>query len=384
MIKIAKSLACIFIILLSSVSLLKAEEILDSLDNTKVIELTEDWLYYDHKFESYFPYTNYEVKVNTISQLIDLDKFKPYNLNFTATPGLTLFVNEKLFYKNNGKEIQNVRLKIEEINYLQNGDKELITFHHPKGDLPLELFFIGHSVSPSLHTNLLSQSIQMIPRDIASRQEVFIISFLLILVILAILRNRYPKKFYEFSHFNNIIPSMDEDVIYDLSSVPVLLFVLINSLCSSLILFLIYDQFKLYTLDFLNIFYDRPVLGILLVSIGFFFIFIIKYIYLKIAGWIFNLSEMVKVQFFELMKVSFKINLFLAVLTIIFYCSSYFQVQLNYDYFFYFTIISLLIVLMRVGYLAFKLSGFRNIYLFSYLCTTEILPLVIIIKLILF
>lgn len=384
MIRIAKSLLSIFIILLSASSIVRGEEIIDTLDNTKVTELTEDWLYYDEKFNSYFPYINYEVKGNSISQLIDLDKYKPYNLNFTAAPGLSLFINEKLFYKNNTSETKNIRLKIGEINYFQKGDKELITFYHPQGELPLNVFFIGHSVNANLPINLLNQSIQMVPREIASRKDVFIISFLLILVILAILRNRYPKKYHEFSHFNNIIPSMDEDVTYDLSSVPVLLFVMINSLCSALILFLIYDQFELYTLDFLNIFYDRPVLGVLLVSIGFFFIFIIKYIYLKIAGWIFNLSEMVKVQFFELMKVSFKINLFLAVLTIIFYCSSYFQVQLNYDYFFYFTIISLLIVLMRVGYLAFKLSGFRNIYLFSYLCTTEILPLVIIIKMILF
>ena len=109
-----------------------------------------------------------------------------------------------------------------------------------------------------------------------------------------------------------------------------------------------------------------------------------KFIYLHLLGWIFNVSELVKVQFYELIKVSLKFNLLLTVLTTAVYFSSYFHLKMSFEYFIYFTIFSLAVVLLRVGHLSFKLSGFRNIYLFSYLCATEILPLVIIVKMILF
>jgi hypothetical protein len=211
-----------------------------------------------------------------------------------------------------------------------------------------------------------------------------VVTFLLILSVIAIIRNRYPKKFYEFFKFGNILPFNDDEVVWDLTNVPVLLMILVNALCSGLVLFLIQENFNLTTLKFLNVLYNKPFIGIVIASSLFFILYITKYVYLNILGWIFNLSGLVKIQFFELMKVSLKINLFLTIVTMILYCSTFFNVKLDFDYFFYFTIISLFIVLLRVGYLSFKLSGFRNIYLFSYLCTTEILPLLIIVKLILF
>lgn len=356
----------------------------DTLDNVVVADLTEDWLYYDDRFKSFLPYLKQSAEpVNSVDQLLDLNKYESYNLNFVAAPGLSFFVDNKLCFKNNSSDLQNVRLRIGDLVGDTKMEKELITFYHPEGNLPIKYFFIGHSVSPSIADSLAGPSI-ILSRQITDQQNVFVVFFLAILIMIALIRNRYPKKFNEFFRFNNVLPSMDDDVLYDLSSVPVLMLIMINSLCSALVLFLVFDQFDLKTLAFMNIFRSNPVVGIVTVGTGFFLVFLLKYIYLKILGWIFNLTGLVKVQFFELMKVSLKINLFLAVLSMVFYCSSYFHVQFDFDYFFYFTIVSLLIVLIRVGYLSFKLSGFRNIYLFSYLCTTEILPLVIIIKLILF
>lgn len=380
-----KQLPFLFLLILS-LAFLKVQAGSDSLDPTIVSQLNQDWLYYNQQYKTFFPYLkeNREDRVNSISQLVDLNRYQSYNLNFIASPGLSLFIDQKLVYRNTSDTIEYTKIKIGEITHKADTDKELITFYHPEGNLPVHDFYIGNAAVATISLEVTQSASIAFSRNIGSRQNMFVVIFLSMLALFAIIKNRYPKKFYEFTRFDTIIPSMDEDMVWDLSSVPVLLFVFINSLCSALILFLIQEEFNLDTLHFLNVFSGNPVLGILTVSGGFFLVYIMKYIYLNIAGWIFNLSGLVKIQFFELMKVSLKINLFLTVLTMISYCSSYFHVGLSFDYFFYFTIISLLIVLMRVGYLSFKLSGFRNIYLFSYLCTTEILPLAIIVKMILF
>jgi hypothetical protein len=357
----------------------------DSLDNFAVAELTDDWLYYDEEFKTFFPYLNGKsTRPKSLSQLIDLDKYKSYSLNFIAAPGLTLFIDNKLYYRNESNSVENAKILIDQIVGPANIEKELLTFYHPNGKLPLDNLFIGHTSNEKIVNVSQVKPSLLLSREFSNKQNVFILTFLVILCVIAIIRNRYPKKFYEFFRFGNVLPFSDEDVVWDLTNVPILLMVLVNALCSGLILFLIQENFNLSTLKFINVFYNKPFIGIALVSGMFFFLYILKFIYLKILGWIFNLSGLVKIQFFELMKVSLKINLFLTIVTMIMYCSAYINFKLDFDYFFNFTIISLFIVLLRVGYVSFKLSGFRNIYLFSYLCTTEILPLLIIVKLILF
>lgn len=354
----------------------------DSLDNVVISDLRSDWLVYNKEYKSYFPLSEKKENLISATQVIDLNKYASYNLNFIADPGLSLFINSKLVYRNNTSEQKRVTIKIDTLEKTGGNEKEVITFFNPSRQLPLNTIFIGNSAPH--HIESANNLHFPVARNIESSNTLYILVFLAILTVIAILRNRYPKKFYALFRFSNMLPDNDENAVMDVTSVPVFLFILINSFCAALILFVIKKEYDLNSLQFLNILNTKSVLGILMVSGVLCVIYLIKYLQLKIIGWIFNLKELVKFQFFELMKVSLKINLFLTVLVLIFHSSGYFNFGIDFNYFFYFIILSLLIVLLRVGYLTFTLSGFRNIYLFSYLCTTEILPLIIIIKLILF
>jgi len=348
-----------------------------------VADLRDDWMYFDKEYNAYFPLlTNEKRMLTSASQLVDLKKYSLYNLNFVAQPGLSLFINNKIVYDNVSDQTLNVSLGIDSLPKGSGNEKDLLTFYNHSGNLPIHQIVVG-TVANIDTTTKMENGIKPHPRNIDSSHSYFIIFFLIIITGIAILKNRYPKKFYELFRFSNLIPEMDENVVWDLSSFPILLFIIINSLCVALILFVINNQFELNSALLLNIFNMKSVLGILMISGAFFLIYLVKYFQLKVTGWIFNLKEIVKIQFFELMKVSLKINTFLTVLILIFYSSGYFKLTIDFNYFIYFTVFSLLIVLFRVGYLTFTLTGFRNIYLFSYLCTTEIVPLVILVKLIL-
>jgi type III secretory pathway component EscU len=113
-------------------------------------------------------------------------------------------------------------------------------------------------------------------------------------------------------------------------------------------------------------------------------IYCIKYLYLRLLGDIFNLRKIISIQFFELIKISLKLNLLCVPLAIIFFYARAEMLEIAYKYFLYALILCGVIAAVRISFLIFKYSGFRNIYLFSYLCMAEILPLIIIIKVILF
>lgn len=378
------SLKHLVLLILLPFNFLKAEKA-DSLDNTHIEDLSDRWLQYKEEYKAWFPLLNKkEENLYSVSQLLDLDRYKSYNLNFEAAPGLSLFIENKLVYANNSERKEKIRIPVSRFTHTLDHEKELISFYHPEGVLPLEKFYIGYSTTytSASFSGLLTRD-ELILRMENPEENLYVIIFLVILLLIVILKTRYPRRFFEFFSFSKIVPEKDDTMIWDPAAVPFLLFGLINALCSTLILLVIKREFDLQSLDFLNIFTSRSVLGVLIVTGVFCMIYFLKYIQLGFLGWVFNVRSLVKYQFLELMKVSLKVNIFLTVLILVFYGSAYGKVEIDINYFFYFTIFSLVIVLLRVGYLTFTLSGFRNIYLFSYLCTTEILPLVIIAKIIL-
>lgn len=371
--------------LLIFVSTLSYTQGVNSLDNTIIEDLSDNWLVYEEDYKAYFPFLDRKEKVTSVSQLIDLNRYKSYNLNFTAPPGLNLFVENKLVYSNPTKRSEQVKLPISKLTHTLNNEKEFLTIFNSNGNLPLNHFYIGYgSIQKVSAKNSYLKNEEIIPRSKGYEGSLYILLFLVIIFFVALLKTRYPRKFFEFFGFAKVIPEKDDMMVWDPFGAPFLLFVLINALCSTLIVLVIKKEFDLDAFDFLNIFNSRSVLGVLIATGFFCMIYFIKYIQLGFFGWVFNVRSLVKYQFLELMKVSLKVNIFLTILILIFYGSAYGSVKVDFNYFFYFTIISLIVVLLRVGYLTFTLSGFRNIYLFSYLCTTEILPLVIIAKIILF
>jgi hypothetical protein len=352
----------------------------DSLDKNMVKNLNQDWLIFDPHYKSYVPLLGKEKNgTNSISQRVDLQKFKSYNLNFIAPAGLSLFINNKLYYSNSTSQEQYIKLPVQSIDESNLSGLDLITFYNAKKTLPYNSFYIGFSLknSPQMHNEAKNAFVKLGRKKIPGENN-YIILFLLILILFALVKNIYYKRFSEFYDFTRLMPSSlgDDHLVLDVFSMPSILFILINSLSWALLMAIMGG--REYTYDLSSLGGLIPIILIIAV------IYFLKYFYLEIMGWIFNLRQLVKVQFFELIKVSLKINLFLVPLVIVSFYSKGRIGEISHKSFLYILLFCFLISLIRSSSLIFKLSAFRNIYLFSYLCTTEILPLVIIIKLILF
>jgi hypothetical protein len=353
----------------------------DSLDKTIIKDFTDDWLVFNGKYNAYVPYLDSSRDSRTISVKADLEKFRDYSLNFIAYPGVSMFVNNKLYYANPDKRVYFVRFALKTIPPEEFKTEDLITFYNAGKGLPLHCCYIGQNA------NLAKSSVQSLNAfsGILKRQipgdNIFIVLFLIIIFLFGLIKSKYPKRFREFYNFSRIFPSSSPEDKFNLEihSIPSILFILINACSWCLLLGTVAgERHTLFGLPYASLG------GILLVSgltIG---VYYIKYIYLTLLAGIFNLRQIISIQFFELIKISLKLNLLCVPLAVILFYSRSEILEIAYKYFLYSLILCGLIVLVRISFLIFKYSGFRNIYLFSYLCTTEILPLIIIIKVILF
>ncbi|HXA01351.1 MAG TPA: DUF4271 domain-containing protein [Cytophagaceae bacterium] len=353
----------------------------DSLDKNIVKDLSDEWLVFDRKSNSYVPFLERPHFYQALSRKIDLEKYREYNLNFIADPGLSLFINNKLYYTNPTSRIFFVRFSLNSIPQGKFKTEDLITFYNSRKGLPEKDCYIGQDLQVK---NGYKETTHLFPEILKKKfqgDNIFIVLFLIIMFLFGLVKNKYPKKFMEFYDYSRILPvsAPEDNFILEIYSIPSILFILINAVSCSLLLGIVAEgRQTLFGLSYAS------VGGILIVAGITIMIYFIKYFYLKMLGNIFNLRQIIRIQFFELIKVSSKLNLVCVPLALFFFYSRSEMLEISYKYFLYTLILCGLIAVIRISFLIFKYSNFRNIYLFSYLCITEILPLIIIIKVILF
>jgi hypothetical protein len=353
----------------------------DSLDKTIIKDLTDDWLIFNGEYNAYVPYLDSSHVFHAISVKVDLEKFKDYNLNFIADPGLSVFVNNKLYYTNPERRVSFVRFALSNIPSEEFKTEDLVTFYNSGKGLPLRCCYIGQNVKMARSSDQSANAFSGILKKKIPGDNIFIMLFLIIIFLFGLLKSKYPKRFREFYNFSRIFPSSSPEDNFNLEiySVPSILFILINACSWCLLLGTVAgERHTLFALPYASMG------GVLVISGLTIVVYCIKYLYLRLLGSIFNLRQIISIQFFELIKISLKLNLLCAPLAITLFYTRSEILEIAYKYFLYTLILCGLIVVVRISFLIFKYSGFRNIYLFSYLCTTEILPLIIIIKVILF
>jgi Domain of unknown function (DUF4271) len=365
----------------SSTSLSGSPLTKDSLDKNIVKDISGEWLTFDSKSNSYVPYLKFSDMNTTLSAKINLEKYKGYNLNFIAAPGLSLFINNKIYYSNSSGKLSFVRFPLGSISQNEFQIEDLVTFYNPRQRLPEKVCYIGNNnKAGSIHKEK-ARVFQGVLKIMPSGNNIFMILFLIIIFLFGILKNKYPKKFLEFYDFSGLfkISSPEESGVLEIYSIPSILFILINAISCCLLLGIVGGE----KLTLLGVPY-ASLNGVLIVAGIAVMIFVIRYIYLKLLGSVFNLQQLTYKQFFELVKAFLKLNLICVPITLVLFYSRSEILESGYQYFLYALIVCGLIVIIRISFLIFKYSNFRNIYLFSYLCATEILPLIIIIKVILF
>ncbi len=364
----------------------------DSINYIFFKDLQSEWQVFDDKYKAYVPYISSRHKgTKTISFWLDTEKFRHYHLIIKLKKDEYLFINQQLHQIINKDGWHSY--KIDSLQDISSNKKIFLTFYNKSASVGLTDSFIGvfsgkiitKKVIKSTATSLQEYFKQKINNP---KTNIIVFVGILIFAFYTLLWNIYPRHFYNFLNIKKLFSLArreDENALNKPLSAGNILFV---AGCIFLASYfgLMFQEVQSYKLPFLV----RE--GSIFVDMYNYFLFILlfgaliagKFILIVFLERLLGLDKISNAHFYEHVRFSQILYVLLCGLGLYYFIVNPYNI-LNFK--------TLASVILLFGFIARsiflwihvnKISGMRNIYLISYLCASEIIPLLIYIKLLLF
>lgn len=355
-----------------------------------VHDFSNDWLVYNEDTRNYVPYTrSLHENDPAINLVIDLLKYRNYELLVRTGTENHLFINgalQKIILPDSW-----VILNIDSLFMANRKDDLLLTFfgHEKVSGRTVQ---IGHKkdASTPLSFDNLSSVINIKPKDNSSFQDLFILVILLIVALNGLVLSIAPLFYRAFMNPLQFFrkENRDEKTIHTnpFSTESFFMIMQVALLMTPLCFFITYhsgsiDHFGFFTGN------NEKMPG-LLIEFAEIFLFCVTIIYLKlfsikITSNLLGIESSSNQHFMKTLQSSF--HFYLLVSIILMFCHLYNLAQLqSLLHFLIYLTIAFYFIRFILLYFIMNISGsFINLYLFSYLCIVEIIPLTIGIKYIL-
>jgi len=361
-----------------------------SIDSTTTItSLNGKWLYFSNEYSSFIPYSEKVSPFTTNASIwIDSRHYKQF-LHFQSVPNLCLYANNKLINKYSSVSVQNISLGY--LNKLLKADQLFITFYEPKGHLPL-----GNCTILAQPSSILEESKLTIPKVFQpiklpqkNMDEWSIMILLSIIAIYIILANQASTNFYPLFSLKGFGDSDQEkynNSAFKIDNAFTLVVLTINVISISYVVYMAtrYTQLPNNLSSFLLFPTDEYgkillVINFILLGAGY---LIGKYLLIQIIGNIFNLEKLSPMHFYEFVRFSTILSLAALILGFLSFGAHKISTQEMVLGIEVLVLVFFLARCIKVSILLTNWAKFRTVYLFSYLCATEILPIMIIVHLV--
>jgi hypothetical protein len=360
-----------FLILLFSIFLLSPAICQEKVDN---------WLYYDQQRNIYLP-ANSGQEYSSLHAIIPYrEKNKIVSLGIPANT--SLFIQKKIIdysYRNN-----NFLWNLDSLFNYHQTDSIFLSIYNPSiSSEDLELVFLNQSLEEKPATGFLS----FFKRSIGSFRDFFISGLILILILLVILNNAFPKTaLFYFDVGKAFATGVREEQTnrMNLFQPNNILAITLHSLTVSLLFLTIlkFNQIPPAWLDLDG--FGPSVLSWFKAGVFLFGTFILKYLMISLFTMLFGLNMFANRHFFEFLRISIIFYGIVMILFLILWLG--FQIPVG-NIVESILIIIIFALILRTFLLFMKFintTSFKNLYLFSYLCATEIIPLLIGFKILMF
>lgn len=350
--------------------------------------LTGEWYVYDNASGELVPYVSVEhSSQKALHQWLSIVPSQPFPIGFAAPQGLCIYLNNRLVFKADSTASYKLDLA-ESINDLKPVDgKILLSVWHPTQQPNIKSFYNDvQSVSQGKRSDQRPLSIRV--RDYVN-QNAFILVLLLIGLVYGWLRVNYPADFQALYdvRYGGRSNRLDEGFLSNpLASWSGILFILAFSLSLALLIAAIHTNVQHIRL-FNRLF---PVseaditTKIAVYTLAIFLFIVFKYLFLKIMAFIFGLEEVVLLQYREFIKTLLFLGIFLPFVMLLYLSMNTYIPEIIVMVSNVLVSLLLLLAVLRVFVTVNKKATVLNLHLFSYLCATEVIPLAIVLKLIVF
>lgn len=357
-----------------------------SSDNSFYIvhDYQDDWQVFDERYKAYVPYVREQHQgYNSFSLFFDLENYKGYKILYRSEQENYLFIDASL-----QKKLPISNLLILDVDSLQKAfgkAKFFLTIYGTNANLEDISVQIGNKISKAQKAIEMKESLlTILPRDISPFQNFFVVGLMLIACFYAFLYNFQPKSFERvFSLLDLLtITKRDDSFVvnkpFDLGNIS---FVTSLSLTLGYIFMLITHQnTDLFSAS--NILIEGETLGTLMlnfleISSIAFASFSLKYLALRVLSNLYRLDNITNIHYFKIIQAS---SIFFLSILIILTLSTVSAPEIVKNAEKYFSIPILLFFIARLALLYFtinKMTTLKNLYIFSYLCIVEIIPLIV-------
>jgi hypothetical protein len=351
--------------------------------------LSSGWLVYDAPGNRLVPYVkgmNEERRV--FYQWLTIKRDQPFEISFPATRGLCLFLDNRLIF--NADSSADYTIDLTRIIPLPEPEgKYLFAIWNPHAQ-PNLAGFQNYLPEEKYDPLFASQAVNLknMPR-VLPNQNAFILFLLLIGVIYGSLRTSFPADFNSVFRVGSLLrktPPEEGFLAKPIGSWSSFLFITAFSLSFSLLIVAIHANIQ-NSFIFNRVFWlsesdiTARIFSDAVLILGFIFL---KYLFLRIMAYIFDVGGVVVLQYREFLRSILFMGMFLPFVMLLYlaFNHTYPGVVLWISTLAVSTL--LLITTVRIINTLNKKVPLRNLHLFSYICATEIIPLSVMLKLIVF
>ena len=351
--------------------------------------LSADWLIHDavrNRLIFYLP--GYHQPAHAYYQWVRVGRNQAFPLSFAAQPGLSLFLDNQLIFTARTATTYSLNLAQLLPARLADGN-HLLAVWQPDG-WPALASFSGVAPASAVAGRPQSEVGQAQPRLPGPQGQNVYLGFLLVLGLsYGAVRTTYQPGLARIFQIDELFGSGSDQQAFlakPAFSLLNLLLVLLFALSFALLLTAIHTD--LQNLPLLRRFFDVPETAIvarvlLYTAIITTFVFG-KYLYVGILAYIFGLQSLVNVQYREFLRTTLLSGLFLPLVLLLY-------LSLNGSFpravaWAASAVIGIVLIgtVLRVARTLHHHASLLNLHLFAYLCASEVLPLLVLLKLIVF
>ena len=351
--------------------------------------LSADWLIHDaprNRLVFYLP--GYHKPAHVYYQWVRVGREQPFPLSFAAQPGMGLFLDNQLLFT--ARKAANYSLDLSRLLPLGLAPgRHLLAVWQPDGS-PVLSSFSGTGPAVAALGQPASVGARALPRLPGPQGQNVYLGFLLLLgLCYGAVRITYQPGLARIFQVEELFGNGSDQQAFlakPAFSFLNLLLVLLFALSFSLLLTAIHTD--LQSLPLLRRFFNVPETAIvgrvlLYTSIITCFVFS-KYLYVGVLGYTFGLHGLVNIQYREFLRSTLLLGLFLPVVVLL-----YLGLNTSLPYTTTWAAnaaIGLVLVgtMLRVAHTIHRQAPLLNLHLFAYLCASEVLPLMVLLKLIVF
>lgn len=324
---------------------------------------------------------------NALHQWLSVAQGQPFTIGFAAPKDLCLFLNNQLIFKadfpaNYAIDLASYSKGLEPVE-----GRFLLTVWHPEQQPNINTF----RSQPYDATGLQQASQRPFSGRVREyvNQNTFILFMLVIGLLYGALRTNFPNDFSGLFRLDSFMRTnaLEEGVMArPIRSLSSLLFLIAFSLTLALLIAAIHTNVQQIQLvsQFFPVSEADITTKVLFYTVLIFAVILLKYLFLKIMGFIFGLEQVVRLQYREFVRSTLFLGIFLPLVMLLYLALNTMMPGTILLVSNLAVSMVLIVTLMRVFAVVNKKAPVLNLHLFSYLCATEVIPLAIMLKFIVF